>query len=55
MEAHPRGAALFFGAGDGDIDDADVDEAAPLQPADQGGGAGQEPDVAHFGVAVFGQ
>ncbi|MNN34793.1 hypothetical protein D3C81_1486140 [compost metagenome] len=53
LVAHPLGTALFFDAGDADIDAAHIAEAGTAQPALQGRYRGQIPDVAHLRITVF--
>ncbi len=45
---------MFLGGGRGGVDGADVGEADAFEPVFEGELGGDEPDVAHFGIATGG-
>lgn len=45
---------MFLGGGGGGVDGADVGEANAFKPVLEGFLGGNEPDIAHFGIAPVG-
>lgn len=53
FKRHPGGRTLLCGSGGGHIDEFHIAKVVTLQPRMQGLAGGDEPNIAHFRVAVF--